>query len=153
VLAWSLVLALLFQQWRGWLRGGRWLLPWLAVLLVSASIASAMTRALTGAWVPGAARSELSPTSTVADRPPAGVGGDGADARALDHACIARVAAYSASMSDAVRRCSPPAGAAATITPGEQGDRPCEFMVRQPLYAGQNSWVPQQEWQCTDPLP
>jgi hypothetical protein len=52
---------------RGWLRGGRWLLPWLAVLLVSVSLASAVHHALTGAWVPITARSALSPTPAVAE--------------------------------------------------------------------------------------
>jgi hypothetical protein len=138
---------------RGWLQGGRWLLPWLTVLLVSASLASAVTSALTGAWVPIAARSASSPTPTVADLPPAGAGGDGADARALDLACVSRSAAYSASLADTVRRCSTAAGASATTPPGERGDAPCEFIVGQPLYAGQNSWVPQRGWQCADPLP
>jgi len=91
---------------RGWWRGGRWLLPWLAVLLVSVSLASAVNHALTGAWVPITARSALCPTPAVAELPPVGAIGDRADARALDRACIARVAAYTASMSDAVRRCS-----------------------------------------------
>jgi hypothetical protein len=91
---------------RGWLRVGRWLLPWLAALLVSASLASAMTSALTGAWVPLAAHSASSPTPAIAELPPASAVGDGDDARALDLACMSRVAAYSASMSDAVRRCS-----------------------------------------------
>jgi hypothetical protein len=91
---------------RGWLRGGRWLLPWLAVLLVSASLESATTSALTGAWVPTAVRSASSPTLAIAELPSAGAVGDGDDARALELACISRSVAYSASWSDTVRRCS-----------------------------------------------
>jgi hypothetical protein len=123
------------------------------VLLVSASLASAVNHALTGAWEPITVRSALSPTPAVAELPPVGVGADSADARAVDRACIARVAAYSTSMSDAVRRCSPLAGASAITTPVEREDAPCELIVGQPLYAGQNSWVPQRDWQCADPLP
>jgi hypothetical protein len=138
---------------RGWLRGRRWLLPWLAVVLVWVSLASAVNHALTGAWEPITARSALSPTPAVAELPPVGAIGDGADARALDRACIARVAVYTASVSEAVRRCSPPAGASSTSPPGEPGDAACELIVGQPLYVGQNSWVPQRDWQCADPLP
>jgi hypothetical protein len=137
---------------RGWLRGGRWLLPWLAVLLASTSLASAVNHALTGAWEPITARSALSPTPAVAELPPVGAIGDGADARALEPACISWFATYT-SVSDAVRRCSTLAAAAPTTTPGERGDAPCEFIVGQPLYVGQNSWVPQRDWQCADPLP
>jgi hypothetical protein len=96
---------------RGWLRGGRWLLPWLATLLVSASLASAVTSALTGAWVPMAAHSASSPTPAIAERPAASAVGDGDDARPVDQACISRVVAYSASRSDAIRHCSTLAGA------------------------------------------
>jgi hypothetical protein len=138
---------------RGWLRGGRWLLPWLAVLLVSASLASAMTKALTGAWVPITARSAPSPAPAVAELPPTAAVGDGADAWALDLACIARVGSYTASLSDAARRCSTLAGASATIPLDERGDARCEFIVGQPLYAGQNSRAPQRGWQCPTPLP
>lgn len=90
----------------GWLRVGRWLLPWLAALLVSASLASVVTSALTGAWVRMAAHAASSPTPAIAELPSASAVGDGDDAWALDLACLSRVAAYSGSMSDAVRRCS-----------------------------------------------
>jgi hypothetical protein len=79
----------------GCVRGGRWLMPWLAVLLVSTSLAYALNRAITGAWVTFDARAELSVTPA-----------DGDAARELGLACISRVTAYTSSMLDAVHRCT-----------------------------------------------
>jgi hypothetical protein len=91
---------------RTWLRVGPVLLPWLALLLISACSASALNHALTGAWVPLGAGSEIAQTSTV-DLPPVGLVGDGDDARAVDLACVTRIAAYESEF-EAVRRCSIP---------------------------------------------
>ena len=84
---------------------GGWLRPWLAVLLISASLAYVINTAVSGSSVTVDVRSEvalasavaqLSSTSTVAaDNVPF-----------PDPACISRVALYGASMSDAFRRCS-----------------------------------------------
>ncbi|MBV9546666.1 MAG: hypothetical protein JOY61_20045 [Chloroflexi bacterium] len=137
---------------RGCLRSGRWLLPWISVLLVSVSLASATNVAVTGSWQAMDGRSARS-RAAVGDLAPSGAARNTDDARAVDAACIARVGSYTASVPDAVRRCSTLAGASATTPPGEQGDAQCEFIVGQPLYAGQNSWVPQRDWQCADPLP
>jgi hypothetical protein len=83
------------------LRSARWLLPWLSVLLVSVSLASATNGAVTGARTPA-----------VGEIAPAGMVEDGDAAPALDVACFSRVAAYTASLADAVRRCSTQAGSA-----------------------------------------
>jgi hypothetical protein len=45
---------------RGWLRGGRWLLPWLCVTLVSASLGYATNAAVTSSWQAMDGRSERS---------------------------------------------------------------------------------------------
>jgi hypothetical protein len=83
----------------------RWLLPWMSVLLVSVSLASATNAAVTGSWQAMDRRSERS-RAAVGDLAPSGAAGNTDDARVVDVACISRVAAYSASLSDAVRRCS-----------------------------------------------
>jgi hypothetical protein len=108
---------------RGCLRSGRWLLPWLSVLLVSVSLAAATTGAVTGAWQTMDGRSERA-RAAVSDLAPSGAA-ENADAAAqgLDLACVSRLTAYRASLSDAVRRCSTLAGASATTPPGERGTR------------------------------
>jgi hypothetical protein len=136
---------------RGCLRSGRWLLPWISVLLVSVSLAAAATGAVTGAWHTVDGRSERA-RAAVSDPAPSGAA-ENADAAAqgLDLACVSRFTAHRASLSDAVRCCSTLAGgASATTLPGEQGDAPCELVV---LYTGQNSWIPQRDGQCAAPLP
>jgi hypothetical protein len=56
----------------GWLRGGRWLLPWLAVVLVSASLAAVVNSSLSGSQAIGdAQRQEIVLTQTVIGLPPA----------------------------------------------------------------------------------
>jgi hypothetical protein len=134
------------------LRGARWLLPWLVALLVSASLASAATSALNRAWAPIGPSSASSVTPAVAALPPAGAVGNSDDARALDLVCISRFATYTA-LSDAVRRCSTLAGTSPTTPPDEPGDAHCELIIGQPLYAGQNTWIAQQYWQCAGPPP
>ena len=100
-------------------RVGRWLLPWISALLVAATLANAMNGAVLGSWQPMDGPSARFHTPVANGFAPAGTVGGVGDTRALDLACIARVAAYTASMSDAVRRCSTLAGAATTTTSGE----------------------------------
>jgi hypothetical protein len=82
-----------WSQARRWLQAGGWLLPWLAILLVSAGCACAMNLALTGAWVPLAARSEPARALAGLDLPPAGPVGQGDDAQVVDRACVCRSSA------------------------------------------------------------
>jgi hypothetical protein len=90
----------------------RWLLPWISVLLVSVSLASATNAAVTGSWQAMDGRSARARTPAGGELAPAGAVADGDAAPALELACIAHVAAYTASLSNAVRRCSTGAGSA-----------------------------------------
>jgi hypothetical protein len=94
---------------RGFARIGlgsvRWLLPWIGVLLVSVSLASATNGAVTGSWPTTDGRAERSGTPVVDAGSPSGATGNVDEAQAADLACISRFAAYT-SVSEAVRRCS-----------------------------------------------
>jgi hypothetical protein len=127
---------------RDWLKAGRWLLPWLAMVLVSAGCASAMNLALTGAWVPLSARSEPAHALAGPDVPPADQVGQGDDAQAVDLACVSRVASYE-SLLEAVRRCSipavatqPPVFAADAEDDSATPDRSCVS-----LFGSFNGWL------------
>ena len=95
---------------RGFARIGlgsvRWLLPWMSVLLVSVSLASATNGAVTGSRQALDGRAERSRTAVVDDGSPSEATGNVDEAQAADLACISRFAAYTASVSEAVRRCS-----------------------------------------------
>jgi hypothetical protein len=79
------------------------------VLLVSVSLASATNCAVTGTWQITEERSDLARPSA-GNHASSGAARDLGDARTLDVACISRFAAYSASLVDAVQRCSLRAG-------------------------------------------
>ncbi len=77
------------------LSSGRWLLPWLSVLLVSASLAWAMTTAVSGSQMTCAGQpQEVALTSVVASLPPADVVTESRDGRVLGRSCASLFGSY-----------------------------------------------------------
>ena len=82
-------------QVRTKLRSGRWLLPWLSVVLVSASLALAMTAMLSGSRATGERqRPAIARTPVVASLPPADAVTEGPDGRVPGRSCASLFGSY-----------------------------------------------------------
>lgn len=80
---------------RASLSGGRWLLPWLSVLLVSASLAFAMSTTMSGSRATRDGQShEISLTRVAASRFPVDAATEGPDDRALGRSCASLFGSY-----------------------------------------------------------
>jgi hypothetical protein len=78
---------------RGCLRIGRWLLPWISVLLVSASLAYAMNSTLSSALAIGVRQPhEIPPQPTFLPQP--GALADGNDSQVVDASCVLVFGSY-----------------------------------------------------------
>jgi hypothetical protein len=77
------------------LRSGRWLLPWLSVMLVSASLAFGMTSAVSGSRaIREGQRQERAPTPVSASLAPAVTVAEGNDAQVLGRSCASLFGSY-----------------------------------------------------------
>jgi hypothetical protein len=78
------------------LSSGRWLLPWLSLLLVSASLAFAMTSAVSGSSraIREGQRQELAPTPVIASLPPSVTVAEGNDSQGLGRSCASLFGSY-----------------------------------------------------------
>ena len=87
------------------LRSGRWLLPWLSLLLVSTSLAYAMNGTVTGLWaVREPQRQELARTGLTASVPAVEASAEGNDAPALGRSCVSLFGSYNSWLFDRGRR-------------------------------------------------
>jgi len=87
------------------LRGGRWLLPWISMLLVSVSLAYAMNDAVSGSRESMDGRSERSLAPGAGDYSPSSAVANVHTPLTVDLACISGFATYN-SLVDAPRLCS-----------------------------------------------
>jgi len=77
------------------LSSGRWLLPWLLMLLVSASLAFVMTTTVSSSRMTGdRQRQMIAPTSVVSNLPPADAVSEGYQDRVLGRSCASLFGSY-----------------------------------------------------------
>jgi hypothetical protein len=101
---------------------GRWLLPWIGVLLVSASLAFAMTTAMSGSRATGdGQRQEIALTPVFASLPSADTVTEGRDGRVLGRSCASLFGSYNGWLFSSGRH--GPCGLEPDAAPGSPPDR------------------------------